>query len=56
VTADSDFSKKTEPLAFTVEYGKGRVFSTTFGHDGKAIKTPEVAKLYVQGVEWAAGK
>jgi type 1 glutamine amidotransferase len=55
-TADSDFSKKTEPLAFTLEYGKGRVFSETFGHDGKAIKTPEVSKLIVQGVEWAAGK
>jgi type 1 glutamine amidotransferase len=56
VTADSDFSKKTEPMAFTLNYGKGRVFSETFGHDGKAIKTPEVSKLIVQGVEWAADK
>jgi len=55
-TADSDWSKQTEPLAFTLNYGQGRVFHHTFGHDGKAIQTPEVAKLIVQGTAWAAGK
>ena len=55
VTADSDFSKKTEPLAFTVNYGKGRVYHHAFGHDVKAIQQPEtVAKLFVRGTEWAA--
>ncbi len=54
--ADSDWSKKTEPLAFTLEYGQGRVFHHTFGHDAKAIQTPEVKKLIVQGTAWAAGK
>jgi type 1 glutamine amidotransferase len=54
VTADSDWSNKTEPLAFILEYGKGRVFHETFGHDGKAIKTPSVQKLIVRGAEWAA--
>jgi len=53
--ADSDWSKKTEPLAFTLDYGKGRVFHHTFGHDAKAINTPEVKKLIVQGTAWAAG-
>jgi type 1 glutamine amidotransferase len=56
VQADSDWSKKTEPLAFTLDYGKGRVFHHTFGHDPKAINTPEVKKLIVQGTAWAAGK
>ena len=54
VEADSDWSKKTEPLAFTVEYGKGRVFSETFGHDGKALQNPVVQKLIQRGCEWAA--
>ena len=54
VQADSDWSKKTEPLAFTLDYGKGRVFHHTFGHDPKAIHTPEVEKLIVQGTAWAA--
>lgn len=53
-TADSDWSKRTEPLAFVLECGKGRVFHEAFGHDGKAIKTPGVASLIRQGCEWAA--
>jgi uncharacterized protein len=54
VTADSDWSKQTEPLAFVLEYGQGRVFHHTFGHDGKAINTPTVQKLIQRGTEWAA--
>ena len=54
VTADSDWSKQTEPLAFILEYGQGRVFHETFGHDGKAIRNPSVQKLIQRGTEWAA--
>ncbi|MCX6873338.1 MAG: ThuA domain-containing protein [Verrucomicrobia bacterium] len=54
VSAASDWSKTVEPLAFTLEYGQGRVFHETFGHDGKAIKTPNVSKLIQRGTEWAA--
>ena len=54
VEADSDWSKKTEPLAFTVEYGQGRVFHEAFGHDGKAIRNPAVQKLIQRGTRWAA--
>ncbi len=56
VEAQSDWSKQTEPLAFTLAYGQGRVFHHTFGHDAKAINTPEVKRLIVQGTEWAAGR
>jgi uncharacterized protein len=54
IEADSDWSKKTEPLAFTLEYGQGRVFHEAFGHDGKAILNPAVKKLIVRGCQWAA--
>lgn len=54
VTADSDWSKKTEPLVFTLKHGKGRVVHNAFGHDRKALTTPNVAKIIVRGVEWAA--
>jgi hypothetical protein len=54
VEADSDWSKQTEPLAFTLEYGRGRVFHETFGHDAKAIRNPSVQKLIQRGCEWAA--
>lgn len=53
-TADSDWSHRTEPLAFTLEYGRGRVFQEAFGHDRAAILVPMVQKLIVQGCEWAA--
>jgi len=54
VQADSDWSKKTEPLVFTQNYGKGRVVHNAYGHDGKALKTPSVQKIIIRGTEWAA--
>jgi hypothetical protein len=54
VEADSDWSKKTEPLAFTLQYGQGRVFHEAFGHDGKALANESVRKLIARGTEWAA--
>lgn len=52
VEADSDWSKVTEPLVFTVEYGKGRVIHNAFGHDATAIKTPTNKQLICRSVEW----
>jgi type 1 glutamine amidotransferase len=54
VQGDSDFSKKAEPLIFTLNYGKGRVVHNAFGHDRKALMTPNVQKIIARGVEWAA--
>ncbi len=54
LTADSDWSKKTEPLAFTLSYGQGRVFHEAFGHDGKALQNPTAQKIIQRGCEWAA--
>lgn len=54
VTADSDWSNKTEPLVFTLSYGKGRVVHNAFGHDRKALMTPNVQKIIARGAEWAA--
>jgi len=54
VAADSDWSKRTEPLVFTRDYGKGRVFHFCYGHTVQALQTPEVRRLFARGVEWAA--
>ena len=54
VEADSPWSKKTEPLVFTIQYGKGRVFHETFGHDAKGLRNPVVQTLIQRGCEWAA--
>lgn len=54
VTADSDWSKKTEPLIFVKNYGQGRVVHNAYGHDRKALMTPSVQKIIIRGTEWAA--
>ncbi|MBI5818708.1 MAG: ThuA domain-containing protein [Verrucomicrobia bacterium] len=53
-TADSDWSKKTEPLVFTLNYGKGRVFYEAFGHDTRVLENASIAKIICRGCEWAA--
>ncbi len=55
-TAQSKVTKKEYPMALVMSYGKGRVFNTPLGHDGKAIAMPGVAKLLQRGVLWAAGR
>ncbi len=56
VEADSEWSKGTEPLAWTHTYGKGRVFALMFGHDAKACRDPIVARLLQQGTKWVVQK
>jgi len=54
VEADSDWSKRTEPLVFVRTFGKGRVVHNALGHDRKAINNAGCKRLIVRGVEWAA--
>jgi type 1 glutamine amidotransferase len=54
-TANSEFSHRVEPLAWTLPYEKGRVFGTVLGHDARARRVPEFSKLLLRGTEWAAG-
>lgn len=43
-----------EPLLFTVDYGKGRVFHTTLGHSPEAMRCVGFITTLVRGAEWAA--
>lgn len=54
-TVRSKLTGKDEPAAFVLQYGKGRVFHTPLGHDGKALLMPGVAELLRRGCAWAAG-
>lgn len=56
VTAESTFSKQTEPLAWTLPQGQGRVFVTVLGHDVRARENPAFKALLTRGCAWAAGK
>ncbi|HSB15550.1 MAG TPA: ThuA domain-containing protein [Bryobacteraceae bacterium] len=58
MTAYSDPAKrgtgKDEPIAWTVSFGKGRVFHTTNGHDLRAINTWGFLTTFARALEWVA--
>lgn len=43
-----------EPMAWTIPFGKGRVFTTLLGHDVPQTVHLGAATLLVRGAEWAA--
>jgi len=43
-----------EPLLFTVQYGKGRVFQNALGHAPEHLKSVAFIVTFQRGVEWAA--
>lgn len=53
--ARSNVDQKQHPQAFVREYGQGRVFLTTLGHDVTAYtNNPAVGELIRRGTAWAA--
>jgi len=57
-TAHSEKAKKGtgahEPMIWTVDYGKGRVFHTPMGHDVNAMRCIGFITTLNRGTEWAA--
>jgi type 1 glutamine amidotransferase len=57
-TAFSDKAKagtgEHEPMIWTLEYGKGRVFHTPMGHDVEAMRCIGFITTLQRGTEWAA--
>ena len=43
-----------EPVLMVIEYGKGKVFHTTLGHDDYSIESVGFIVSFTRGVEWAA--
>jgi type 1 glutamine amidotransferase len=60
--ATIDYMGTTWPVAWTWNYGKGRVFHTSLGHrsfgPGKddPLRNPNLQKLVVQGIDWVAAE
>lgn len=45
---------ENEPILMTIDYGKGRVFHTTMGHDVKSMNCVGFGVTFQRGTEWAA--
>lgn len=43
------------PVVFALEYGKGRVFNSAFGHPDETWNDPRVQTLYLEAIKWAMG-
>lgn len=47
-------SGRHEPMFMVIDYGKGRVFHTTLGHDTEAFQGVGFITTFLRGSEWAA--
>ncbi len=43
-----------EPILFTIQYGKGRVFQNALGHTPEQLKSVAFIATFQRGAEWAA--
>lgn len=55
-TSVSERDKKTYPVAWINQYGKARVFGTTYGHSDDVWRDPNFLTLVTRGTLWAAGR
>ena len=50
-----DRGNEQQSMVWVQDYGQGRVFNTTLGHDGAAWSNPNFQRLLARGLYWAAG-
>jgi type 1 glutamine amidotransferase len=55
-TSISERSKKAHPVIWTNQYGKARVFGTTYGHSNGTFSDKVFLDTVVRGIQWAAEK
>ena len=55
-TSVSEKDDKAYPVVWINQYGKARVFGTTYGHSDDAWRDENFLKLVSQGTLWAAGR
>ena len=53
--ARSKVDGKDYPMAFVLNYGKGKVFHSVLGHDVQAVGNPHAGKLFRNACAWTAG-
>jgi len=55
-TSVSEKDGRTHPVAWINQYGKARVFGTTYGHSDDTFRDPVFLDFVSRGVLWAAGR
>ena len=55
-TSVSERDGKTYPVAWVHEFGKARVFGTTFGHSDETFRDPVFQNLLANAFLWASGR
>lgn len=54
-TSKSERSEEEQPVVWVNQYGKARVFGTTYGHSDDTFRDPVFIDLLTRGFRWAAG-
>jgi hypothetical protein len=47
---------KIQPMGWTHTYGQARIHYNALGHGVETLQSPELMRLYLQGVLWVAGR
>ncbi len=55
-TSISEKTSASHPCFWTNQYGKARVFGTTYGHSNETFADPVFQNVVVRGALWSAGK
>jgi uncharacterized protein len=55
-TSPSERDGKSHPVAWVNQYGKARVFGTTYGHSEETFRDPVFLNYVARGTLWAAGR
>jgi type 1 glutamine amidotransferase len=55
-TNTSEKTGEKQPVFWTNQYGKARVFGTTYGHSDDTFRDPVFLRTFIRGTLWAAGR
>ncbi|MBM83133.1 MAG: hypothetical protein CMJ78_21435 [Planctomycetaceae bacterium] len=55
-TSVSEKNKKLHPIMWTNQYGKARVFGTTYGHSRETFADETFLNVISKAVQWSAGR
>ena len=55
-TSKSEKTGESHPVFWTNQYGKARVFGTTYGHSNETFEDIVFLEALTSGTLWAAGK